>query len=246
MTTALILRLEAPLMSFGAPQIDQIGKTRRFPALSQIAGLLGNALGYTHAETVALNRLQDRLRLASLLLKPGRELVDYQTVDLGQPHLVQTGWTTRGRREDRGKGEATTGTHIRYRHYVAGAVVLAAVQLEPADEAPNLAALAAALQAPARPLFIGRKTCLPAGPLLVGEVKAKGLADALEAALQLNGGPEGGPHVGPFDAELPADECSGAGVTERVVDRRDWRNQFHGGERLVRQVSLPRPGAGVR
>ena len=47
----LLLNLQAPLMSFGGPQVDHIGPTGRFPTVSQITGLLGNALGYTHSRT---------------------------------------------------------------------------------------------------------------------------------------------------------------------------------------------------
>jgi CRISPR system Cascade subunit CasD len=249
MNETLILRLDAPLMAFGGPRIDQIGKTRRFPLLSQITGLLGNALGYDHADGDRLNRLQDRLQLASLLLCPGEDLLDYQTVDLGQTHLVQTGWTTRGRREDRGKGEATSGTHIRYRYYRAGSIVLSALRLAPAEEDPNLTKLADALQKPARPLFIGRKHCLPASPLLAGLVMTESLADALWAGLGLPKAwglaDQCNVSAWPFDAELPSDAYHGRGYSERVVDRRDWHNQFHGGERLIWHGKLLRPAGAV-
>ncbi len=44
-TEFLLLRLEAPLMAFGGPMVDYIGRTRSFPGQAQITGLLGNALG---------------------------------------------------------------------------------------------------------------------------------------------------------------------------------------------------------
>ncbi len=230
----LILRLEAPLMAFGGPVVDHHGVTGRCPGLAQITGLLGNALGWHHRDADRLERLQDRLRFAAAVLRPGRELVDYQTVDLGQDHLVDTGWTTRGTREDRGKGEATRGTHIRYRHYRADSVVLVAVRLESPDEAPTLDDLARALDEPERPLFIGRKSCLPVAPLLAGRIDhAPGLVEALLATLADTGDVPDVVH-----AEWPAGEqTTVAGLTldrqARVIDRRDWRNQVHGGERLV-------------
>ena len=52
---ALILHLQAPLMSFGGPQVDQIGPTGQFPTTSQITGLFANALGYAHRD---VDRLQ--------------------------------------------------------------------------------------------------------------------------------------------------------------------------------------------
>ena len=144
----LLLRLDAPLMSFGGIVIDQINPVDRFPGRSLLTGLLGNALGWDHRDSAALSRLQDRLRHAARWDAQPERIVDYQTVDLGQEHLVDTGWTTRGRREDRGSGDATSGTHQRYRHYWANGVATAAIALTD-SEAPDLAALEQALRAPA-------------------------------------------------------------------------------------------------
>jgi CRISPR system Cascade subunit CasD len=231
---ALILRLEAPLMAFGGPMIDHNGVTRRFPGLAQVTGLFANALGWHHRDADRLERLQERLRFASVVVHEGREIIDYQTVDLGQPHLVDTGWTTRCRREDRGKGEATRSTHIRLRHFRADSAVLVAVQLAPAEEAPTLDQLAAALDEPARPLFIGRKGCLPTTRLVAGWVEAADLRSALIEALAL---PEPAlavqPRIGDMAAEWPPRPGLDDRRIERVIDRRDWHNQFHGGERPV-------------
>ena len=104
----LILHLQAPLMSFGSPQVDQIGPTARFPTISQITGLLANALGYKHGDFDRLQALQERLSIASALVREGEELQDYQTVDLGQTHLRNPAWTTRGRTEHRAGGPGRT------------------------------------------------------------------------------------------------------------------------------------------
>jgi CRISPR system Cascade subunit CasD len=113
----LLLRLDAPLMSFGGVVVDQINPVERFIGCSQVAGMLANALGLDHAHTEAIGELQQRLRVASRWDAEPEHIVDYQTVDLGQDFLTDTGWTTRGTREDRGGGAATSGTHQRYRHY---------------------------------------------------------------------------------------------------------------------------------
>ena len=252
---ALILRLEAPLMAFGGPLVDQHGVTRRLPGLAQLAGLLGNALGFRHGDAARLARLQDRIAFAALLLEEGESLIDYQTVDLGQRHLVDTGWTTRGRREDRaGAASTARGTHIRLRHHRADAAVLVALRLDPPDGAPTLDDLAAALRHPARPLFLGRKPCLPALPVLLGRVAADRLVDAVRQGVALlrrekehpdaDGLGLRAPPTGPVEAEWPAAEGpvdGGHDQVQRLVDRRDWRNQVHGGERLVRtaRVALP-------
>ncbi|KJB91503.1 CRISPR-associated protein Cas5 [Skermanella aerolata KACC 11604] len=242
----MLLLLDAPLMAFGVPVIDQNGVTGRFPGVAQVAGLLGNALGWRHADTAPLQRLQERVRLAAAIMRNGTPMRDFQTVDLSQPHLVGTGWTTRGRRQDRGGGEATSGTHIRYRWYRAGEAIMVALRLDAPEERPTLADLEAALDEPFRPLFIGRKACLPAAPLLVRRCRAASLADALalgvaERQATMRKAGVHGPEAPEFtDAEWPEDEpgfpTTGDNFDRGVVyDRRDWRNQLHGGERRVRR-----------
>ena len=244
----LILHLQAPLMSFGGPQVDQIGPTGRFPTMSQITGLLANALGYTYGDFDQLQVLQERLSIASALVREGEELQDYQTVDLGQAHLRNLSWTTRGRPEHRGGGlDARYGTHIRFRRYRADASVLSAVSLAPAEEVPTLSEVGDALRMPARPLFIGRKPCLPSTRLFVGIIAdAASLTDALTRVPGTFpdrwpeiAGRDGGTEVlaewPVVDRDLP-DESSY--VLHRVIDRRDWRNQLHGGERVVARGTL--------
>ena len=245
----LLLHLQAPLMSFGGPQVDQIGPTGRFPTVSQTTGLLANALGYGHGDSERLQSLQSRLSIASALVREGEELQDYQTVDLGQTHLRYPAWTTRGRAEHRdGAPKTKYGTHIRFRRYRADAGVLSAVSLSPVDESPTLDELADALEAPARPLFIGRKSCLPSTHLLVGIMQdAESLTDALVRAPSVFGDrwldAAGGSRGVEVEAEWPVGDEVALSVkerlaTHRVVDRRDWRNQFHGGERVVMRGAL--------
>ena len=252
----LILHFQAPLMSFGAPQVDQIGPTGRFPTLSQVAGLLANALGYDHRDWAKTQALQDRLLLASLLVGEGKELPDYQTVDLSQTHLRQPAWTTRGQPEHRDGGpDARFGTHIRFRRYRADASVLAAVTLAPADVRPTLDDLKRGLERPARPLFLGRKNSLPASPVLVGQVVGiVDLATALQAVpttfpkrwSEIVSGYSGRSKCAEHATEIPIVDERALSVekrllTERVVDQRDWQNGIHGGERVVLRYSLSMP-----
>ncbi|PPE65026.1 type I-E CRISPR-associated protein Cas5/CasD [Caldimonas caldifontis] len=221
----LLLRLDAPLMSFGAVVVDQNHPVWRFPGVAMLTGLLGNALGWDHRDTDRLQSLQDRLRFAARWDAEPELLTDYQTVDLGQDFMIGTGWTTRGRREDRGKGAATTGTHIRYRDHWANGVATIALALDGEGE-PGFAALEQALRCPARPLFLGRKPCLPAGPLLLGRRKAEGVRAALAAEPLADIGPRRRP--GRIPALWPLDEAQGAQVEERYAPR-DWRNNIHRG-----------------
>lgn len=185
----LLLHLDAPLMSFGGVMVDARGDTQDFPALSMLTGLLANALGYRHGEAARLERLQERLRYAVREDRRGRRLRDFQTLDLGQDFLRQ-GWTTRGTPESRSGGTAKTATHIRERWYLVGALYLVALTLEPAAEEPTLENLEEALRHPARPLFLGRKSCLPARPLVApgnARREAESLYEALHSAPPVRG-----------------------------------------------------------
>lgn len=221
----LMLRLDAPLISFGGVAIDQINPVERFPGRSLLTGLFGNALGWDHRDTDRLARLQARLRHGARWDAEPERIIDYHTVDLGQEHLLGTGWTTRGRREDRGSGEATSGTHQRYRHYWANGVATVAVALLGQDD-PDLGALELALGNPTRPLFIGRKTCLPAAPLLLGRRSATSLRGALCAEPLADIGPRRRPTA--MEACWPADDVPGTDTIERY-DLRDWPNNLHRG-----------------
>lgn len=239
----LMLRFDAPLMSFGGATVDSRGVIRRFPARSMITGLLANALGWRRAEAERHQRLQARVRFATRLDVEGETLRDYQTVDLGRRHMRAkvVGWTTWGRIEPRA-GASGEDTHIRERDYWADAVYTLALTLEPADEAPTLDALADALRRPARPLCIGRKPCVPAGPILIGRRRAASLFDALAQAprAQRDAG------TAPLKVWLDAPPTAGERVDParpviEVTDERDWRNQIHGGRRLVREARVDPP-----
>jgi len=232
----LLLRLEAPLMSFGGVLVDERGVTEAFPTRSMLTGLLGNALGYDHREAEALGRLQDRLRHAVRCDRPGRLLVDFQTVDLGQPFLAEA-WTTRGEAVSRRGGTAATGTHIRRRQYWADAAFTVALALEPATEEPALVHCAAALEEPERPLFLGRKPCLPSRPLALGIVRAKSLHTAIVDA-PLSRRAAAGPWPAWWAETGEPAPPKGKGRLVPVSDERDWANQVHTGRRFVWESTI--------
>lgn len=229
----LLLRFDAPLQSFGGVRVDERGVTDEAPGLSLVTGLLANALGWDHGDFEALERLQARLAMAVRRDVAGTLLEDFQTVDLGRPWM-EPGWTTRHRAAGR-LGASGRGTHIRRRGYWADAVFTVALALDPAAEEPTAGALERALRRPERPLFLGRKPCLPARPLLLGRTRAATLKDAVTAAplaRRVAGSgvrrlavwwPEG-------DAPPPPDA---AGDRRPVYDLRDWANQIHTGRRFV-------------
>lgn len=224
----LMLRFDAPLMSFGGVVVDQNHPVDRFPGLAMLTGLLGNALGWHHRDVARLQDLQARLRFAARWDYPPERVLDYQTVDLGQEHLTDTGWTTRGEREDRGSGAATSGTHIRLRYYWANGVLTLALTLA-GEGSPAMSDVEQALNTPARPLFLGRKTCLPASPLLLGSRSAESLRLALAHE------PLASRATAQTEFKLQAcwPDDEGEGESREVYDLRDWPNQMHLGSRRM-------------
>lgn len=240
MSYCIIMRLEASLMSFGGPLTDNFCGTQAFPGISLLTGLLGNALGYKHEEWADLNSLQGRIRYAVRLERKGQKVRDYQIADLGQDHMDfrLQGWTTRGRIEERGGGNKFE-KHIRYRDYYAGSAFLVAFTLIEADEI-EMKSLEQAIQYPRRPLFIGRKCCLPAYPIFHGMVVAKTPLHAIARMPRMSWGEYEAEYLsvwwdprGVDKTEFPNEIDSIHQRNFQLTDERDWKNQIHQGERSM-------------
>lgn len=232
---ALILRLDAPLLSFGAVMVDQHGVVDRFPGTAMLTGLLGNALGWDHRDAGNLQALQERLAYAARWDVSPEELVDYHTVDLSQFQLREPGWTTRGRPEHRlGGPAARTGTHQRRRHYWTDGLMTIALAVTE-DTSPSLLDLQSALRSPARPIFLGRKTCLPARPLVdISDPIASGenLRSILANVPVWNRHGQVTLNPGRMMACWPPSSSTHRGEVRRVYDLRDWHNQLPVGSHL--------------
>lgn len=222
----LLLRLEAPLMSFGSVSVDEHGFIQRWPAVSMLSGLFGNALGYRRTDAEQLDALQRRIVWAARVDRPGVVVQDFQTAQIGKNDKA---WTTRGRPETRAGGAGTyESPHIRHRDYWADASIAVAVRLGPADVSPSLDALAEALKAPARPLFIGRKACLPSCRILEGAVDA---TDALAALAQAAFAADSEPTAAVFFNDLRMQ--SAAIRQHRASDERRFELDVHAGRVTV-------------
>ena len=225
------LRFHAPLAAFGGEMIDAHGVIRNVPARSMLTGLLANALGWTRAMRTEHQALQERIVFGVVWEREvaHSRMTDYQTAQLGKNDRA---WTTRGVPAGRAGGAATyAGAHQRWRDYHADLRLAVVLRLEPADADPTLDVLAAALDRPARPLFIGRKSCLPSARIFGGWVTEA--ADA-RAALRV---------VAPTDASRllafwPEGEGTGARRITTVTDERNWVSGLHGGGRRICEGSI--------
>lgn len=217
-------------MSFGDVLIDHIGKTRDFPTQSALTGLLANALGWRRTDHQLLQELQDRLIFAARIERDSDRMTDTQNAKLEKS---DKGWTTWGEPEGR-DGASYGAPHRRYRDYLMDARVSVVLTLSSEDQTLNTGALERAFAYPARPLFIGRKPCLPSKPLYRGIVNAE---NAYQALIKLPGKTK-------LRAVWPIDNGPGDGTqVYRVIgvaDKRRWPQGLHGGRRkLVEGVIIP-------
>ena len=223
----LHLRFVAPIASFGGETVDAHGVTRIMPALSMVTGLLANALGWTRSMRSQHQHLQDRIVFGvawESAQAPRDHLVDYQTAKISGKDKA---WTTGGRVAERGGGASETFTVQRWQHYYCDVSLTLVVRLLNPSMSPTLDELAIALEKPARPLFIGRKSCLPSDFIYHGKLDSFPTAlSALRASVPND------------ESELlaywPGNEMrEEATRTLTITDQRDWFSRLHGGSRQV-------------
>ena len=226
-------------MAFGGETIDNQGVSRWFPSTSMITGLFANALGWRRTDYHRHQDLQNRLELAARIDREplhGLFLRDFQTAQLAK---TDKGWTTWKKSEGRDGGRATyESPHLRHRDYLADARVTAAVRLRGEGEPPDIDDIAAALDEPARPLFIGRKPCLPSGRILIGIREAHSVLAALLAQPIVPTNTDS-QHVRLL---WPAkDPETSVQVTREymLTDQRNWISGLHGGGRMVSEGRIP-------
>lgn len=167
----LVLRLGGPLQSWGDRSVFNRRDTRPEPTKSGVLGLLAAAAGRPREEPPG--ELLD-LRMGVRVDQPGTLLRDYHTVSdyRGRP-LPQAGVSAKGLQKPTSPAKFT---HVTQRFYLQDAVFLTALQ----GPAVFVRALADALRRPVFPLALGRRSCVPTQPLLLG-VRDAPLEEVLRA-----------------------------------------------------------------
>ena len=156
----LLLRLAAPMQSWGVESRFTVRDTGREPSKSGVVGLLCAALGRPRHEP--LNDLA-ALRMGVRVDREGRLEMDY--------HTAKDVFKANGGIKE---------TEVSRRYYLADAAFL--VGLEGDDDAlPLLRRLHAALRDPVWPLYLGRKAFVPGAPVWLedGLQEGQSLLDAL-------------------------------------------------------------------
>lgn len=176
-TDYLLLRLYGPLASWGEIAVGEMRHSAVHPSRSALLGLLAAALGIERSDDAAQTALAQGYRFGIKLEAVGLPLRDYHTIQVGTPGRKET---FRSRRQELAADKVST--ILSQREYRCDS--LAVVAIEALPQAPfTLAALAAALQQPRFVLYLGRKSCPLAAPLLPRVQQAQSLRQALDEAV---------------------------------------------------------------
>lgn len=156
MSGSLVLSLAGPLQAWGAPALFPGRRpTQPHPTLSGVVGMLANALGRTRDQPI------DDLAGADLTIRvdrPGTLITDYQTVGTAKEPLLTV--------DGKLPGKAQRHPIITERDIIADAVFT--VVYQPASDDIDLEHLHAAIQQPARRLYLGRRPYSAHGPVTLG------------------------------------------------------------------------------
>lgn len=147
----LLLRFAGALQSWGIESKFNERRSMNFPTKSGTIGLVAAALGRARTESLAdLNELKFGIRVD----QEGELLRDFHTA----------------------KPEKYKDSDLTNRYYLADAIFLVGLESEDAE---FLAQIEEALKKPAFPLFLGRRSCPPTQPLVLG-IRNEDLLSALQ------------------------------------------------------------------
>lgn len=146
--STLLLRLAAPLQSWGMDKFERRG-TERIPTKSGVIGLVAAALGIRRNESIGdLQKLKFGVR------------VEREGILVRDFHMVKS----------------KKNSYVTNRYYLCDAIFL--IALEGNDEL--MGKIANAINCPAFPLFLGRRSCPPEGKVFWRIRKNKSVLEALQ------------------------------------------------------------------
>lgn len=161
--STLLLRLAAPLQAWGTESKFESRRTQREPSKSGVIGMLAAALGLRRdADLSELTALRFGVRVD----REGKVIRDF--------HTAQAVKAVKAAKKDKNEEPEKIG-YVTSRYYLSDAVFL--VGLESEDHA-LLKKIETALRTPCFPLFLGRRSCPPTLPLVLG-LREKDLETAL-------------------------------------------------------------------
>ena len=171
--STLLLRLAAPMQSWGVDSKFDRRNTGRSPSKSGVLGLCAAALGFRRDEEDKIEKLAN-LKFGVRIDKPGKLVKDF--------HMAheEAFWDPNDRSKIN-QNKKSKSSYLTIRYYLADAAFLAGLE---GDE-NFLHEIDAAICAPMFPLYLGRRSCPPAGRVSLGIVSYD-LQTALENQPPIN------------------------------------------------------------
>ena len=230
----LLLRLAAPMQSWGVDSKFETRQSLREPSKSGVIGLLAAALGCRRDQLPG--KLLE-IKMAVRVDQIGEMLTDFHTVHgIAADEMGRIARDAAGRRKPAGNRDFVT-----YRQYLNDAVFVVALEHE---ETAWLEELAKALRAPVFPLFLGRRSCPPTLPLVLCVVPNNRKEALRDCPWQASESYQRRHNADPLRVVSDADAGSGARPSRRDVPVSfdpGWRKYEM---RAVQQYYVPTPGNG--
>lgn len=219
--STLLLRLAAPLQAWGTESKFESRRTQREPSKSGVIGMLAAALGLRRdADLSELTALRFGVRVD----REGKVIRDF--------HTAQAVKAVKAAKKDKNEEPEKIG-YVTSRYYLSDAVFL--VGLESEDHA-LLEKIETALRKPCFPLFLGRRSCPPTLPLVLG-VREKDLETALREEVNQNQNARSIKRTHRYiRLDSMPDELEGAVVRDLPISFSPYKREF--GYRRAKEIWL--------
>lgn len=219
--STLLLRLAAPLQAWGTESKFESRRTQREPSKSGVIGMLAAALGLRRdADLSELTALRFGVRVD----REGEVIRDF--------HTAQAVKAVKAAKKDKNEEPEKIG-YVTSRYYLSDAVFL--VGLESEDHA-LLEKIETALRKPCFPLFLGRRSCPPTLPLVLG-VREKDLETALREEVNQNQNARSIKRTHRYiRLDSMPDELEGAVVRDLPISFSPYKREF--GYRRAKEIWL--------
>lgn len=178
MAEYLVFRIYGPFASWGDIAVGEVRPSANHPSKSQIMGLLCSALGIERNDKVNLNKVFSGYDFAEKVVHQGMFLKDYHTIQV--PKTGKLSFYTR--KDELTFSKKDLNTILSSREYYCDAEVIISLRIKKA-ETYSLQELKNALQYPKYVLYLGRKSCPLALPVLPQLIEAKGFKESFDKAL---------------------------------------------------------------
>jgi CRISPR system Cascade subunit CasD len=180
------MRLVAPFATIRGPVVGDNVSAQEIPGHSFLVGMIGCALGIPRTEGARLNAMVDGMDAAYLIHRDPRVMTDFQTADLGKPHMLAPMYVNDGTRlyaiDKRGGGDKT-GKTVSLRDISCDVDMTAVIEWD--LDHPNATEVLAALRRPRWALSIGARWCMPSEPVAGQIIDAGSIEEAVDAATEI-------------------------------------------------------------